>query len=111
MRLTRNSITDCVVSMAVAATVTIPAADYLTVATPGDFDNRQMLYRDRLLDRRMDVSKMLRVTGLDAGSFIRCRDAIAHELAILSARPDLVRRFDTPMRRALDLKMDAYFAK
>ena len=89
----------------------IPAADYLAVATPGDFDNRQMLYRDRLLDRRMDVSKMLRATGLDARSFVRCRDSVAHELAILSARPDLVRRFDTPMRRALDEKMDAYFAK
>ena len=86
----------------------IPAADYLAVATPGDFDNRQMLYRDRMLDRRMDVTKMLRATGLDASSFVPCRDAVARELAILSARPDLVARFDTPARRALDVKMDDY---
>jgi len=37
-------------------------------------------------------------------------DAIAHELTILSERPDLVARFDSPFRRELDGRMDAWFA-
>ena len=89
----------------------IPAEDYLRIATPNDFDNRQMIYTDRLLDRKVDLSKMLRATRIDPCSFKSCRDAVAHELAFLSERPDLVRRFDTPLRRELDAKMDAYFAK
>ena len=89
----------------------IPVEDYLQIATPNDFDNRQMIYTDRLLGRRVDLSKMLKVTGLDPRSFKSCREAVAHELAFLSERPDLVRRFDTPLRHALDAKMDAYFAR
>ena len=69
----------------------------------------QMIWTDRNLDRRVDFSKVLRVTGLSPSRFMSCRDAIAHELTILSERPDLVARFDTPFRRKLDTLMDAYF--
>ena len=89
----------------------IPVEDYLQIATPNDFDNRQMIYTDRMLGRKVDLSKMLTVTGLDPRSFRKCRDAVARELAFLSERPDLVRRFDTPMRHELDARMDAYFAR
>lgn len=89
----------------------IPVEDYLKIATPNDFDNRQMIYTDRMLGRKVDLSKMLKVTGLDPLSFKKCRDAVAHELAFMSERPDLVRRLDTPMRHELDAKMDAYFAR
>jgi len=89
----------------------IPVEDYLRIATPNDFDNRQMIYTDRLLSRSVDLSKMLNVTGLDPRTFKSCRDAVAYELAFLSERPDLVRRFDTPMRHELDDRMDAYFSK
>jgi len=89
----------------------IPAADYLRIATANDFDSRQMLYTDRFLSRRVDVSKVLRVTGLDARTFLSCRDALARELAFLSERPDLVKRFDVPFRHELDARMDAYFAE
>ena len=88
----------------------IPAEDYLRIATSNAYMERQMIYTDRILDRRVDFSKVLRVTGLDPSRFLSCRDAIAHELAILSERPDLVKRFDVPLRHELDAKMDAYFA-
>ena len=65
---------------------------------------------DRILDRRVDFSKVMHATGLDPKRFKSCRDAIADELVILSERPDLVARFDNPTRRELDAKMDAYFA-
>ncbi len=89
----------------------VPVEDYLRIATPNDFDSRQMIYTDRLLDRKVDLSKVLKTTGLDPRSFKNCRGAVAGELAFLSERPDLVRRFDIPMRHELDAKMDAYFAK
>ena len=88
----------------------MPAADYLAVATPNTYMDAQMIWTDRNLDRSVDFSKVLRVTGLDPRRFMSCRDAIAHELAYLSERPDLVRRFDTPQRRALDEKIDTYLA-
>ncbi len=88
----------------------IPAEDYLKVATINSYMERQMIYTDRILDRRVDFSKVMHATGLDPKRFKSCRDAIADELVILSERPDLVARFDNPTRRELDAKMDAYFA-
>ena len=88
----------------------IPAEDYLAIATSNAYMERQMIYTDRILDRSVDFSKVMRVTGLGREGFLGCRDAIARELAILSERPDLVKRFDSPFRRELDAKMDAYFA-
>ena len=71
--------------------------------------DEQMIWTDRNLDRRVDFSKVMRVTGLDPSRFMPCRDAIAHELTVLSERPDLVARFDSPFRRELDARMDAWF--
>jgi len=87
----------------------IPAADYLEIATPNSYMDQQMIWTDRNLDRSVDFSKVLRVTGLAPSSFMSLRDAVAHELTILSERPDLVRRFDVPYRHDLDEKMDRYF--
>ena len=89
----------------------VPVEDYLEIATGNTFMDRQMIFTDRNLDRRVDFSKVMRVTGLTGAAFKSCREAVAYELAYLSERPDLVRRFDTPFRRALDEKMDAYFAE
>ena len=88
----------------------IPAKDYLAVATANTYMDAQMIWTDRALDRSVDFSKVMRVTGLDPKRFMSCRDAIAHELAYLSERPDLVRRFDTPQRREIDARTDAYLA-
>ena len=89
----------------------VPAEDYLAIATTNAYMERQMIYTDRNLDRSVDFSKVMRVTGLMPERFKSCRDAIAYELAYLSERPDLVKRFDTPLRRELDAKMDDYFRK
>ena len=88
----------------------IPARDYLEIATPNGYMDAQMIWTDRNLDRSVDVSKVMCVTGLDPRRFRMCREAIAYELSYLSERPDLVRRFDVPYRHELDAKMDAYFA-
>ena len=88
----------------------ISAEDYIKIATGGSYMDEQMIWTDRNLDRRVNFSKVMRVTGLDPSRFMQCRDAIARELAILSERPDLVARFDTPFRRKLDARMDAWFA-
>lgn len=89
----------------------IPAEDYLRIATSHSYMEQQMIWTDRNLDRRVDFSKVMRVTGLDPARFMPCRDAIAHELTTLSERPDLVARFDTPFRREIDARMDAYFSR
>jgi len=96
--------------LAGAKFVWVPAKDYLEIATPNSYMDQQMIWTDRNLDRSVDFSKVMRVTGLDPIRFKKCRDAIAYELAYLSERPDLVRRFDVPYRHDLDRKMDDYFA-
>lgn len=97
--------------LAGAKFVWVPAEDYLAVATTNAYMERQMIYTDRILDRRVDFSKVMRVTGLEPRRFKPIREAIADELSVLSERPDLVARFDTPLRRELDGKMDEYFKK
>lgn len=88
----------------------VPTEDYLAYATSNDYMDRQMIWCDRNLSRRVDLSKVLRVTGLDPADFLSCREAIAHELTVLSERPDLVARFDTPRAREISAKTDAYLA-
>lgn len=70
-----------------------------------------MLFHDRLLDRHADVSKMLRVTGLDPATFVTTREAIIRELAFLSDRPDLMKRFDSENARKVNAKMDAFLSR
>ena len=86
----------------------IPARDYLSIASANGYMDAQMIWTDRNLDRTVDFSKVMRVTGLDPKRFKPCREAIAYELTYLSERPDLVRRFDVPFRHELDRKMDDY---
>ena len=109
--LTWGDVAACYEELAGCRFAWIPAEDYLRIATPNDFDSRQIIYTDRIFDRRADIGKVLDVTGIASGSFVSCRDAVAHELAFLSERPDLVRRFDAPFRHELDARMDAYFAQ
>ena len=90
--------------------VWVPVEDYLETATTNTYMERQMIYTDRMLSRKVDLSKVFRVTGLDPATFMKCRDAVAYELAFLSERPDIVRRFDTPCRHVIDDKIDAYLA-
>jgi len=45
---------------------------------------QQMIWTDRNIDRRVDFSKVMRVTGLDPARFMSCRNAIAHELTLMA---------------------------
>ena len=86
----------------------IPAKDYLAIASLNEYMDAQMIWTDRNLDRTVDFSKVMRVTGLDPRRFKSCREAVAYELTYLSERPDLVQRFNVPFRHELDRKMDEY---
>ena len=109
--LTWGDVAKCYEELAGARFEWIPAKDYLEIATPNGYMDQQMIWTDRNLDRTVDFSKVMRVTKLPRERFMCCRDAIAHELAYLSERPDLVQRFDSPLRRELDRKMDEYFGE
>lgn len=106
--LTWNDVAKFYEEFAGAQFVWIPAKDYLEIATPNTYMDQQMIWTDRILDRSVDFSKVMRVTGLPRTRFMSCRDAVMRELIILSERADLVDRFDESIRRALDEKMDAY---
>ena len=108
--LTWQDVADYYTELVGARFVWIPTEDYLRIATPNGYMDSQMIWTDRALDRSVDFSKVLKVTGLSRERFVRCRDAIAHELAYLSERPDLVKRFDSAFQRELDIRMDSYFA-
>ena len=82
--------------------------DYLEYATPNRYMDRCMMVHDRLLDRTIDNSKLLKVTGLTMDDFTTCYDGLVTELEILASRPDLVARFDTPGFRKISERMDAY---
>lgn len=88
----------------------VPTEDYIAHATSGGYMDNQIIWCDRNLSRKVDLSKALRVTGLDPKTFLSCREAVAHELTVLSERPDLVARFDTPRAREISAKTDAYLA-
>lgn len=89
----------------------IDTENYLQYATPNTYMNRCDYLNDRAFDRKVDVSHVLAVTGLKQEELVSCRDGIIHELDVLSNRPDLVKRLDTPFWQKLDAKMDACLKK
>ena len=90
--------------------VWVPGADYVKYATPDDFLFRQAWTYDRALSRLVDCSKVRRVCGLDDRDFLPIREGILHELHYLQGRPDLVRRFYTPVGAEIAAKTDAYLS-
>lgn len=84
---------------------------YMENCTPNAYTNRCTLLHDRLLDRHVDISKVLSVTGLQREELLTTREGILYELNVLAERPDLVARFDTELFRAVNEKMDAYLQK
>ena len=90
--------------------VWVPGADYVKYATPDDFLFRQAWTYDRALSRFVDCSKVRRVCGLDDRDFLPIREGILHELHYLQGRPDLVRRFYTPVGAEIAAKTDTYLS-
>ena len=67
-----------------------------------------MLELDRNWDRRIDNSKVRRVTGLRREDFLSTREGLIRELDFLAARPDLQARFDTPYSHTVCARMNEY---
>ncbi len=85
-----------------------PNEDYMNVVWHGSFGIRCMLELDRNWDRRIDNSKVRRVTGLRREDFLSTREGLIRELDFLAARPDLQARFDTPAAHADCARMNEY---
>lgn len=80
---------------------------YLENATFNQGPDKWMLYYDRLYDRKIDNTKILKATGLKQEDFVSVEDALALELAKLPA--DLAEASDAfAYRDVLNEKMDQY---
>lgn len=62
---------------------------------------------DRLYNRNMDISKVLRVTGLTTAELVPMYDALIYELHILSEHSELQKRFDNDFCVEANRRMDA----
>lgn len=88
--------------------VWVPAADYVRYATADDMVFREAWTYDRALSRLVDCTKVRSVCGLTDADFLSIRAGIVQELDYLQGRPDLVRRFETPLGAEIAAKTDAY---
>lgn len=84
---------------------------YIQYATGGGYMAKCMLFYDRLLDRQVDISKVLHATGLKIEDLVTTKDGILYELEYLAGRPDLVQRFENTASREILQKMDAYLER
>ena len=84
---------------------------YLENATANHYMNRCILMYDRVYDRDVDCSKVLKATGLTAADFLTVKEGITYELNYILDRPDLVARFNTEEAQMVNAKMDRYFEK
>ena len=85
--------------------ITVPKEDYLKI-TGADLPGKkcfeyQLLY-DRMLNRRIDNSKILAVTGFEQTDFISLKDGLARELS------DLPEVLPWDGNDDLNKRMDAY---
>jgi len=90
--------------------VWVDTETYLENATGNGYMTRCSMFFDRILDRTYDATKILTVTGTKPEDITGVRAGLIHELEILSSRPDLMARFDSPGNRKVNEKMDAYLA-
>lgn len=89
----------------------IGTEDYFHYATDESYVNYCMLYYDRLLDRQVDVSKVMKTTGLTAADMVSTRDGIILELEYLADHRDIVKRFEDTVNPVIHQKMDAWLAE
>ena len=89
----------------------VPAEDYLRYTTGDNYMMRCALFCDRAYDRRIDASKVLKVTGLTSSDFLNIRQGIIRELSVLSERPELVERMGSDAHREVSRRMDEYLSK
>lgn len=83
---------------------------YLAYGTSNTIGDRWGLETDRLLDRTIDPSKMLEVTGLKPEDFLSVRQALELEIGILKESAEFQKAPDTTSYADIHEKMDAYLA-
>jgi len=81
---------------------------YMEVATANNYLEWFGMDYDRGINRDVDISKVLRVTGLTKEDMVPIKEALLNELNFLADRPDLVARFKTPQKEILNKQMDEY---
>lgn len=108
---TWNDVAEMYTDMIGAEYEWVSTEDYLKYGTPNTYMDRCMTFYDRLFDRKVDISKVLDVTGITRGSLVSTREGIIRELDSLASRPDLVARFDFEPYRTVNRTMDEYLAR
>lgn len=82
---------------------------YLNVASSGSYMQRCMLYTDRIYDRDIDNSKILRVSGVDKSELVSITDGLRRELLYLIENPERMKAFYTESAEKLNQKIDEWF--
>jgi len=86
----------------------VDSADYVKYATSDDMSAWWMLAYDRLLDRTIDNSHVLKVTGLSPDDFKKIPEALKLEMDILLSHPDLKARMLSLCDPNINAKCDRY---
>lgn len=107
-RHTWNDVAEVYTDVLGASFEWVDTDDYLHYATTESYGAYCMLHYDRLLDRQVDVSKVMQATNLKPEELISTRNGIIMELEYLAEHPMLVKRFSDTANMEVHQKMDRY---
>lgn len=107
---TWNDVAEMYTDMIGAEYEWVSTEDYLKYGTPNTYMDRCMAFYDRLFNRKVDISKVLEVTGIPRESLVSTRDGIISELDSLASRPELLTRFDLEPYQAVNKIMDEFLS-
>jgi len=87
------------------------AENYLNYIYPGNIGEYYGLWHDRLLNRAIDISKVLSVTGLNREDLISVKDAINQEAEIILSNRTIYDAIISRANPVIEANMDRYFGK
>ena len=82
---------------------------FLENTTPKSQAEYYGLEQDRLIDRRVDISKAIQVTGLKNSDFIPMKEAIAQEVKIILSSEKIIEEAYKTAPKDYEDNMDKYF--
>ena len=89
--------------------VWVDKAEFLANTTPNSQAEYYGLEQDRLIDRRVDISTALKITGLKESDLIPMKEAIANEVKIILASKKIIEDAYKTAPRDYEENMDKYF--
>lgn len=89
--------------------VWVDADTFLKYSTPDNIAEYYGLWNDRLLNRDIDISKVLSVTGLDRNDLMSTKEAIDMETGIILSDSKLYENIIAMADLNIDANMDSYF--